>query len=159
MKVREVTQRMGGDLARAGIELRVDETDGALEWGEVVLAVSGTVTLHVVAHGKPLVALYNVRRWQWELVGRWVIRTRTFTLPNLLGETLGLGRVIPELVPHFGSVEPVRAALAGLIQDAAARQRQVTAFAQIAEACAGTGYAAAATGKILELLDPTATSS
>ena len=33
--------------------------------------------------------------------------TRTFTLPNLISEHLGVGHVIPELIPFFGEAQDV----------------------------------------------------
>jgi len=64
--------------------LRTGETDAVLHWADVVITVSGTVTLHVARHRKPMVIVYRGSRWQWWLLGRWIISTRTFTLPNLI---------------------------------------------------------------------------
>jgi lipid-A-disaccharide synthase len=104
---------------------RVEE---ALDWAEVALVVSGTATLHCVARGRPLVTLYRVSRPSWHGIGRWVVRSSALTLPNLLSDSLGRGRVVPELVPHFGDPTPIAQALAPLLKDGAARRDQQKAF-------------------------------
>ncbi len=147
-----VARRCGIDPAQTGISVRSGVTDAALEWGQVVLAVSGTVTLHVAAHARPLVTLYNVPRWQWELVGRWVVGTRTFTLPNLIGRGLDLSPAVPEFVPHFGAVAPIVTAVQRLLDEPQARQPQLDLFGRIDQAFAGRSYAAAAAQRLLALL-------
>lgn len=112
-------------------EIRVGQTPQVIDESQVVLTVSGTATLQVLAHGRPMVALYNTSPLTWHAIGRWVIATRTFTLPNLISESMGLGRAIPELVPHFGAVPPVVEAVSQLLEDERARQAQMEKFAQI----------------------------
>jgi len=54
-----------------------------------------------------------VGKWPYRLVGRWLIRTRHLSLVNILaGE-----EVVPELMPWFGDVEELVAAVDGLLLD------------------------------------------
>lgn len=125
---------------------RVGRTADVLAWADVVLVVSGTATLQVAAQGKPMVIVYNASPLMWHGLGRWIVSTRTFTLPNLIGRWLDLpgGRRVPELVPHFGAVEPVRAALAPLMVDGEARGRQCELFEAIRQAYAEVDFARSA---------------
>lgn len=118
-------------------------TDDALAWADVVLVVSGTAALQVVAHGTPMAVLYNASRLAWHGLGRWIVSTRTFSLPNLIGEHMGMGRRVPEFVPHFRAVEPVVEALRPLLTSDAAREPQHALFRAIHERYAALNYAAA----------------
>jgi lipid-A-disaccharide synthase len=135
-----------------GMQVVAGRTDDVLAWADVVLVVSGTATLQVVAHRKPMVTLYRVGRIGWNVLGRHLVRTRTFTLPNLLGEHLGLGRMVPELVPFFGDVEQLCQALGPLLNDGQARQRQAQAYNAIHGCFAECRFEDRATAKLLELL-------
>lgn len=119
-------------------------TREVLRWADVVLTVSGTATLEVLAMRRPMVALYNAGRIEWHAVGQFLISTRTFTLPNLVSEHLGEGRVIEELVPHFGAVPPVVAAVDRLLTDASARAKQVATFDRIRAVFSQTRFSEAA---------------
>ncbi len=130
------------------VELRVGQTASVLAWSDAVLAVSGTVTLHVLAQRKPLVAFYNVS-WWFVQVARWLVQTRTFTLPNLIGEHAGLGRVISEFVPHFGQVEPLTQAMISIIDDASVRAAQIEKMHAVAATFDGHDYAREAAKGIL----------
>ena len=137
-----------------GLDIRLGQTHSILAWADVVLATSGTATLHVAAHRKPMVVIFNIPRYHWELMGRWVVKTRTFALPNLLDAGDATGRLVPEFVPHFGQVEPVYQAVAKLIDDPAARTRQVAGLERIAGRFAGHVFSAAAARAVLEMLEP-----
>lgn len=110
----------------------VGKTDAALRWSDAVLVCSGTATLQVAAHKKPMVILYNVGRLMWHGLGRWIVTTNTFSLPNLIGEHLGMGKRVPEFIPHFGDPAPVVEALAPLLVDMEARREQLDLFDAIA---------------------------
>lgn len=120
-----------GKMLPPGVVVRTGQTEAVLDWADAVLVVSGTATLLVAAYRKPMVTMFNVSRLQWHLLARWLVKTRTFTLPNLIGESLGLGRVVPELVPHFGEVDAVVDALEPLLSDEGARQRQSMLLDQV----------------------------
>jgi lipid-A-disaccharide synthase len=113
------------------LTLVAGETDGVLDWCDVALVASGTVTLQLAARLKPMVVIYNMSRLTVLLV-RWMVRTRTFTLPNLVSEWAGLGRAVPELVPHYGQIEPVVQQLETVLSSSEAAQRQRNVLAEIA---------------------------
>lgn len=110
----------------------IGDAAAVLDWAGTALIVSGTASLEAAARGVPMVVLYNAPRLQWQTMGRWLIATRTFALPNLITESWGEGRCVREFVPHFGAVEPVAQALESVLHDACTRQQQRDAFARIA---------------------------
>jgi lipid-A-disaccharide synthase len=112
----------------ARLTVLTDRTEAVLDWCDVALVASGTVTLQLAARLKPMVVMYNMSRFA-ALVGTTVVRTDTYILPNLISEWAGLGRAVPEFVPHHGQVEPVVRQLDTLLssEDAADRQREVLA--------------------------------
>ncbi len=148
----------GGRLPRR-VEMSVGNASAVLDWADCALVVSGTATLEAVSRDCPMVTLFRASPAMWHGLGRWIIRTRTFTLPNLLAEHLELpgtedgGRVVPELVPHFGGSEPIIRALEPLLRDEAARARQRDAFAAIHGAFAGVDFGAAAVDGLVEAVE------
>ena len=114
-----------------GMQMRIADADAVLNWADAALVVSGTATLHCAAHGTPMVVYYNLKRYEWHLVGRWVVNTDSMSLPNLIGESMGLGRVVPELMPHFGDPNALVRAVEPLLEAGEAREKQLDAFAAI----------------------------
>ena len=153
-RVSTATERQTGKTALFdGIEVRVGQTDAVLAWCDLALVKSGTGTLQATAHRKPMVAMYNLNRWAWHLVGRWIVRTRPLTLPNLISAAGGTGPAIPELVPHFGAVGPVVALLDALICDPAARATQMHRLEQIASHFKGRRFAESAAQCLTSVID------
>lgn len=136
-----------------GINVGVGQTDAVLAAADAVLVVSGTATLQVAAHRKPMVILYNVSRGAWHLAGRWLVQTRTFTLPNLIAEADGLGRIVPELVPHFGDPAPVAEAVGALLADPAAAGAQVRGLEKVCGHFTGVSFAETATDRLLGVIE------
>lgn len=132
-----------------GVRIDRGGADAVLPWADAALVVSGTATLHTARHGVPMAALYNVNRLSWHLVGRWLMTTRTFTLPNLIAEHAGHQRAIVEFVPHFGQVEPVAAAMDLLLTDAAAASEQRAALAAVCAQFGAVRFTSAAADALL----------
>ncbi|MCC6320235.1 MAG: hypothetical protein IT438_02225 [Phycisphaerales bacterium] len=79
------------------------DTDAVVRWCDFALVVSGTVTLQIARQRKPMAAVYRPNRLVYQMIGRWLVKTPLFTLPNLIA-----GRAImPEFIPHFGDGEPL----------------------------------------------------
>ncbi len=107
---------------------------GVLDWADAALVVSGTATLQAASRHTPMVVMYRVDKLAWQIAKRTLVSTRTFSLPNLIGESLTGERVVPELVPFFGDVDEVVAALRPLLAEGPARAAQRAAFDEIAAA-------------------------
>jgi lipid-A-disaccharide synthase len=132
-----------------GIQMVTGDADAVLNWADAALVVSGTATLHAAAHGTPMTVFYNLKPYEWHLVGRWFVTTRTMSLPNLIGESMGLGRVVPELMPHFGDADALTRAAAPLLREGEARQKQHKAFAVIRERFTGHRFEQSAADTLL----------
>lgn len=133
-----------------GLTLQVGGAMSAMASATAGVVVSGTATLHAAAAGMPTVAVYRASRLAWAAVGRWLMETRTFTLPNLIGEAAGWGRVIPEFIPNFGDPAPVADAVLHLLRDPAAAEAQRSGFTQIRGLYEGVNFRDAAARTILE---------
>lgn len=135
----------------ASLDFRSSQADAVLAWADVVLVVSGTATLQVAAHGKPMIPVYNMSRLEWQLLGRWIVHTRTFTLPNLIAEHLKTPRVLPEFIPHFGKVEPLVEAVDSLLSDEAAAAKQREGLARVCAAFQGRRFSDVAAERFLAI--------
>lgn len=127
--------RQAADLARASmaawpgfVSIEVDRLHDVLRWADAALVCSGTATLNAVRHRVPMVVMFRTALLPWLLVGRWVLRSPHRALPNIV---VG-ARIVPEFIPHFGSIESIAAALDDVLTDASAQERQRTAFAMMA---------------------------
>ena len=129
------------------------DADAVLNWADAALVVSGTATLHAAAHGTPMVVFYNVKRYEWELAGRWLVNTRTMSLPNLISESMDMGRIVPELMPHFGDPDALVRAVEPLLRDGQARRAQAQAFKRIRERFCEQRFEQAAADKLLEVIN------
>ena len=91
-------------LARALPAVSARATVGVNQFDEMVprcdlcLTVSGTATLHVAGWGVPMVVVYRGNPLLWHLIGRWIVKTRTYSLVNLLADARQ---------PHRARVHPV----------------------------------------------------
>ncbi len=97
-------------------EIREGAFDEFVPRCDLAITVSGTATLHVALHNTPMIVVYYGRPQTWNPVGRWLIKTRTYALVNLLaadGALASSGRVtpamhiVPEFIPWYGSIQPV----------------------------------------------------
>ena len=139
----------GVDALPEGMEVVGGRTPEVLRWADVVLAKSGTSTLQVASLCKPMVAFYNVSPVAWQLLGRWLIKSRTFALPNIISEWQDGRRVVPEFIPHFGDPEPITGALDALVGDVAVRGQQEAGLRRVAEPFASVVFKDAAAEALL----------
>ena len=69
----------------------------------MALVASGSVTLQVAAAGCPMVIMYQSSKIMWHLVGQWLVKSRFFSLVNILARK----ELIKEFMPYFTSIEPI----------------------------------------------------
>lgn len=89
----------------ARVEYRPDAFDEMVPRCDLCLTVSGTATLHVAGFGVPMVVVYAANRALWNLLGRRLVKARTYALVNVLatGPNAGKDRhLVPEVMPWFG---------------------------------------------------------
>lgn len=143
--LREMAERHGG--WPDGLGVVVADTDAVIHWCELALVKSGTVTLQVTRHGRPMVIFYKKGNPVFFLFVRIILSTRLFSLPNLLARR----RIVPELIPHFGGPGPVVAAARKLLDSPARMQKQQEELANVREAFQGRHAARAAATTISEI--------
>ena len=103
-------ERAGAGASTGGFTATLDAFDEMVPRCDLCLTVSGTAALHVAAHNVPLIVVYRGSWVLWNLIGRWLINARTFSLVNILanGGRIGAGpKIAPEFVPWHGPAEPV----------------------------------------------------
>jgi lipid-A-disaccharide synthase len=103
---------------------------------DLLLAVSGTVTLEAAILGTPMIIMYRLGTLSW-LLGRLLIRVRFIGLPNLVANN----GIVPELI-QFDATPERLAAVAGEVLESPERQRRMRAA--LAEVRAGLGMPGAA---------------
>lgn len=98
----------------------------AFKLARAALTASGTVTLELAAAGTPMVVAYKVDAVMAPPL-RLMIKAQTVVLPNLvLGE-----RAFPELIQDYCTPVNLASALAPILDEGPARQRQLAALARI----------------------------
>ena len=98
-----------------------------IQAADLLLVASGTTTLEVAMHGRPMIVMYNASRLFYHLIGRWMIRTPHLSLPNILA-----GRdIVPEFMPYYTSTEPIAQRALELLKSDAARQAMVKELSEI----------------------------
>lgn len=128
-------------------------TPEVLRWADVALVKSGTSTLQVASLKRPMVVFYNGSQWQWHLLGRWLIKARTFALPNVISEWQDGRRVVPEYVPHFGDPLPIGEELSQLVCDPQVREQQISGLTRVAEPFSAVTFKDAAADALLQAIE------
>lgn len=131
-----------------GLDVLVGQTDVVANWADLAMVVSGTVTLQVSKQQVPMVIMYKTNQLMYNAIGRWVLTTKYFALPNLIA-----GReVVPELIPYFKDNGQLLNAMENLIADPGAQQAQRRAQAEIVAKFAGRNASECAADAIERML-------
>jgi lipid-A-disaccharide synthase len=85
---------------RSDVAMKQDGFDELVPRCDLVITKSGTSTVHVAAWRVPMIVVYRINPVLWELVGRWVVRTRKIAMVNILAGQIDL---VPEFIPWYGS--------------------------------------------------------
>lgn len=94
---------------------------------DAVLLASGTATLECMLLGRPMVVGYRASRaTAWLLRNLHLLKVDWFSLPNLLCGA----PIVPEFIQERATAENFAEALQELLDDEAARRRQIEAFAR-----------------------------
>ena len=111
-----------------------DRFDDLIRRSDLAITVSGTATLHIAALGVPMIVVYYGNRVLWHLLGRWMIKIRTYAMVNLLandGRDEPAKHIVPEHIPWYGAVDRVADQAIAMLRDPAklAAQREAIARA------------------------------
>jgi lipid-A-disaccharide synthase len=75
---------------------------------DLMLTKSGTSTVHVAAYGVPMIVVYRVNSFLWNVFARRLIKTRKIAMVNILG---GQTDVVPEFIPFSDPAPAIECAL------------------------------------------------
>ncbi len=148
----DVLRAVGGALPE-NLSVVGGRTPEVLRWADGVLSKSGTSTLQLASLRRPMVVFYNVSPTAWHGLGRWLIDSRTFALPNIISEWQDGRRAVPEFVPHFGDPAPIAAELSRLVGEPGVLERQRAALQRVGEPFASVCFKDAAAGALLQTLE------
>lgn len=144
-RLHEMARERGG--LPAGLQIVAGQTDAVIRWCDLALVKSGTITLQIARELRPMVAFYKSSPLGYYLVGKWVVSTKFFTLPNLLAHR----EIVPEFVPHFGGAHEIVRAARALIDAPARAQQQREELARVIELFRDRNAASAAADAIEEV--------
>jgi lipid-A-disaccharide synthase len=118
-------------VAKAGLsDVPVKLIDGqshtAIAAADAVLVASGTATLEVALHKKPMVIAYKVMRASWEIM-RHMGYLPWIGLPNILSREF----VVPEFLQHAATAEALAEAMGKQLEDEAGRKRLAQRFTDL----------------------------
>ena len=95
-----------------GLHMITGQADVAMQWADLALAVSGTVSLDLARHRTPMVGMYKTGWGSW-MLSKILLRTKYRLLPNIIAEE----EIVPEFIPHPGGSMPIVEAASLLIRD------------------------------------------
>lgn len=131
-----------------GLDMVAGDTDAVVRWCDFALVVSGTVTLQIAKQHRPMVAVYRPKKWFYFLIGRWLVSTRHFTLPNLIAGK----RILQEFIPHFGDGEDLAVEVIRLLRQPGYAEDQRRELAKVCERFRGHVAATEAVDEIEGML-------
>ena len=125
---------------RAGLEVEVRRTgiEAAVRHADLAVVASGTATLQVAMQHCPMIVMYHVPRWQWKLVGRWLVKTEHLSLVNILAGW----ELAPEYMPLPRDPEVVAGKALEFLGDEEKRGQMRQALRELVKGLAGPGAAA-----------------
>ena len=96
----------------SGLHLMTGQSDEAIYWCELALAVSGTVSLDITRQQRPMIGVYKTGLLSW-LAAKVMLRTPYRLLPNIIADR----EICPEFIPHAGGHMPVVREATKLLHD------------------------------------------
>jgi len=101
-----------------GLQIVADELPSVLEWADLALNVSGTVSLHCMNHATPMIGMYKVN--PLSMVGsKIMLNTPHRLLPNLIAGK----RIVPEFIPCGNIAGKIAEVAIALLSDEEAMQK------------------------------------
>jgi len=143
-------QWVGPLTAESSLAIRtvVGKTHEVQSAADLVLAKSGTTTLELAFYEMPMAAFYNVTWLQWNLAGRWLIRTPWMSLPNALAGR----RIVPEYMRDKPPTTQEIDEVSRLLVDERRRAEVKAALAEVRRAIDVPGAADRAADVVLRLV-------
>ena len=122
-----------------------DQLHEALEWADVALTTSGTVSLHVMQHAVPMVGMYKVGVVS-RIGAKLLLNTPYRLLPNLIAGK----EVVPEFIPCGDATHAIAKSVVQLLRDPRALETQRRILSEEASQYASHNPSEEATSIILK---------
>ncbi len=120
-----------------------------IQASDLVLAASGTTTLEVAFHKKPMIVMYNSSRILYHVIGRWMIKAPHLSLPNILA-----GReIVPEFMPYYNSAAPIAERAITLLRSEDERRTMAEELSRITEPMRTSHASDRAAKMLLDMID------
>lgn len=139
------------------LTLRLNAFDEMVRACDLCVSVSGTATLHAAAYGTPLVVVYRVHPLAWHLVGRWVVKTRTYSMVNYLSGKPA--HIVPEFIPWYGPPDAVANRALAYLRDPALLEAQRESLLRVIRPLDRPGASRNAAELALSLIPPSTQTS
>jgi len=133
----------------AGLDIEVSKTDAIVRWCETAMVVSGTVTLQISKQRRPMVMMYKTNQLVYNTLGKIIITTGHFGLPNLIAGK----KIVPELIPYFKGHERLVNAMRPVMTDESVRAQQTAALDDVVSRFDGKTASTDAATAIYEMLE------
>ncbi len=142
-------------IAEAGLQGRVipqpHRHRELIRAADLVLVASGTTTLEVAFHEKPMIVMYNASRLFYHLIGRWMLHTKHLSLPNILAGK----QIVPEFMPYYRSTRPILQAAMEILQNADLRREMSHELSDVVEPLREGSAATRMAELLLSIVEPT----
>ena len=145
-----VSRLIEGQVASSRVPCDLYEEDHSelIEAADLVLVASGTTTLEVAFHHKPMIVMYQASRFFYHALARWMIATPYYSLPNILA-----GReVVPEFMPYYTSTEPIATRAIELLQSPQARRAMSQELAEVVRPLCESSASANTAAMLLDMI-------
>ncbi len=158
---REIAEQEGRHscLPLPPIEIERDGFNRLVPRCDLCITVSGTATVHVASLGVPMIVVYRTNPFLWHMAGRWLVKTRTFALVNVLAGGLPPNRIsgtshhiVREFIPWYGSNEPVARLAIDYLKDPQKLADQRAKLAGLVATLGGRGASDRVAALALELI-------
>jgi lipid-A-disaccharide synthase len=113
--------------SRLPIEPHPGQHSALIAAADLVLVASGTTTLEVAYHDKPMIVMYNASRLFYHLIGRWMIQTPHLCLPNILADR----EIVPEFMPYYKTTGPIAEKAIELLRSRSMQEQMKRDLAQV----------------------------
>lgn len=150
----ELAGRIRGHIDRSGVAAKAyhDQNGELLSAADLTLVASGTATLEVAHYRSPMIVMYNGSRLMYHLMGRWLVRTKYFSLINILAER----ELVPEFMPYYRSTTPIARCAIELLSSPERRAQMRRETADLLSNVSAPGASARAADMLLEMIDRSA---
>lgn len=149
-----LTPSLDGRAVEAAVEASgvratviLGRTSEVIRAADLLLAVSGTVTLEAAILGTPMIITYRLGALSW-LLARLLVRVRFIGLPNLVANE----GIVPELIQFDATPERLATTAAAILDSPERQARMRAALAEVRARLGTPGAAERAAREVLALL-------